>query len=81
MDVARNDWAERQKGYLSSHRSLYSTDFFHWTETQEPFYLRQQHQGEESLAKAKIFNLKVITRMKCNGNSTVSKLPSMIYVV
>jgi len=36
-----------------------ATAVFHWTETQEPFHLRRQHQGEEFLVQAKF--LKVIT--------------------
>ena len=72
LEVARLDWAGRQKDYLSSHRILYSAEVFRWTETQEPYHLRRQHEGEGSLVKAKIFNSKVNTGMKCNGNSIVN---------
>jgi len=41
LEVARNGQAGRQTGYFCCHRSLYSEDVFHWTETQEPFHPRQ----------------------------------------
>ena len=58
LEAALNDLAGRQKGYFCCHRSLYSADFSHWTETPKSFHRRQLHQGQEFLLQSKI--LKVI---------------------
>ena len=59
LGAAQNGQAERQTSYFCCHRSFHSGEFFHWTETQEPFHLRRHHQEEEFLVQAKF--LKVIT--------------------